>query len=106
MAGEVPGVDQMPGGSRIYIERLEAQDGAPIGKANADVVRAATSYAIGGVPPIGFPAPLQTFIDRDLLEFETVWAAAGTPRHVFAITPSDLVRVTAGRVDELKASSA
>lgn len=105
MAGEAPVLALMSGSNRLDLERLATLAGAPIRKANADAVRAATSYAIGGVPPIGFPAPLRTFIDRDLLQFETVWAAAGTPRHVFAITPSDLVRVTAGRLDELKASS-
>jgi prolyl-tRNA editing enzyme YbaK/EbsC (Cys-tRNA(Pro) deacylase) len=104
LSGDVPVLALMSGSNRLDLERLARLADAPIRKANADVVRAATSYAIGGVPPIGFPAPIRTFVDRDLLQFETVWAAAGTPRHVFAITPPDLVRVTAGAVDDLKAS--
>jgi prolyl-tRNA editing enzyme YbaK/EbsC (Cys-tRNA(Pro) deacylase) len=53
------------------------------------------------VPPTGFPAPIPTFIDRDLLRYPVVWAAAGTPRHVFPIAPQDLVRITGGRVADL-----
>jgi prolyl-tRNA editing enzyme YbaK/EbsC (Cys-tRNA(Pro) deacylase) len=73
-----------------------------IGKADAESVRQATGYAIGGVPPIGFPRPIPTFVDRDLLQYDVVWAAAGTPRHVFPITPADLQRLTGGNVVDLK----
>ncbi|TMD87598.1 MAG: hypothetical protein E6I78_02175, partial [Chloroflexi bacterium] len=59
-------------------QRLAELSGAEIGKADADAVRQATGYSIGGVPPIGFPAPIPTFIDRDLLQYDVVWAAAGT----------------------------
>jgi prolyl-tRNA editing enzyme YbaK/EbsC (Cys-tRNA(Pro) deacylase) len=68
--------------------------GAEVGRADADAVRAATGYPIGGVPPFGHRSPLPTFVDRRLLDHAEVWAAAGTPRHVFAITPAELVRVT------------
>ena len=54
------------------------------------------------MPPTGFAAPIPTFIDRDLLQYDVVWAAAGTPRHVFPIAPKQLVRVTGGRVADLK----
>jgi len=54
------------------------------------------------VPPTGFAAPIPTFIDRDLLQYDVVWAAAGTPRHVFPIAPKELVRVTGGSVADLK----
>ena len=83
--------------------RLGALTGLDIGKADADAVRRATGYSIGGVPPTGFPAPIPTFVDRDLLQYDVVWAAAGTPRHVFPIAPQDLVRITSGRVVALAA---
>lgn len=65
-------------------------------QAKADAVRAATGYAIGGVPPFGHVTALRTFVDEDLLAHEVVWAAAGTPRHVFPIGPADLVRLANG----------
>jgi prolyl-tRNA editing enzyme YbaK/EbsC (Cys-tRNA(Pro) deacylase) len=101
-AGDAPVLALMSGSNRLDLARLATLTGAPIAKADADVVRAATSYAIGGVPPIGFPTRIPTFIDRDLLQYATVWAAAGTPRHVFPIASSDLARVTGGTVAELK----
>jgi prolyl-tRNA editing enzyme YbaK/EbsC (Cys-tRNA(Pro) deacylase) len=101
-AGGAPVLALMSGSNRLDLARLATLTGAPIAKADADVVRAATSYAIGGVPPIGFPTRIPTFIDRDLLQYATVWAAAGTPRHVFPIASSDLARVTGGTVAELK----
>ena len=67
-------------------------------KADADVVRRATGFAIGGVPPYGFPAPLETLVDEDLLGYDEIWAAAGTPRSVFGLTPAQLVERTGGTV--------
>jgi prolyl-tRNA editing enzyme YbaK/EbsC (Cys-tRNA(Pro) deacylase) len=75
---------------------------APVRRCDADQVRAATGYPIGGVPPFGHPSPLPTFVDEDLLGYDVAWAAAGTPRHNFSITPSELVRVTGGTVADLK----
>jgi len=69
-----------------------------LAKADADVVRRATGFAIGGVPPYGFPAPLETVIDEDLLGYDEIWAAAGTPRSVFPLAPSELVQRTGGAV--------
>jgi prolyl-tRNA editing enzyme YbaK/EbsC (Cys-tRNA(Pro) deacylase) len=77
--------------------------GVPVARVDADGVRAATGYPIGGVPPFGHPRPIPTHVDEDLLAFDQVWAAAGTPRHVFAIAPRELVRVTAGHVAPLRA---
>ena len=57
-----------------------------------------TGFAIGGVPPVGHDVPLSTWIDKDLLAYEQVWAAAGTPYSVFPISPADLVRVTGATV--------
>lgn len=65
-------------------------DPAAVRRASAEEVRAATSYAVGGVPPLGHPAPLRTWIDLDLLGHHEVWAAAGTPQHVFAANPGAL----------------
>jgi prolyl-tRNA editing enzyme YbaK/EbsC (Cys-tRNA(Pro) deacylase) len=70
-------------------------------RATADQVRQLTGFAIGGVPPIGHTHRLETFVDRDLLRLDTVWAAAGTPRAVFAIDPHELVRITDGRVEDV-----
>lgn len=72
--------------------------GTKIGKADADFVRASTGFAIGGVPPIGHAAPVETLIDEDLLAYDTVWAAAGTPNAVFSLAPHDLVNATGARV--------
>ena len=102
MAGDSPVLALVSGVNQLDTERLGTLTGAAIGKADANAVRRATGYAIGGVPPIGFPAPIPTFIDRDLLQYELVWAAAGTPRHVFPIVPAELVRITGGRVADLK----
>ena len=65
-----------------------------VGRADADAVRAATSYAVGGVAPFGHPAPLRTWVDLDLLDHDVVWAAAGTPTHVFSVAPAALVAAT------------
>ena len=83
------------GPDRLDEAKLAAAAGGDVvTRADADAVRAATGYPIGGVPPFGHRSPLPTFVDRHLLDHDEVWAAAGTPRHVFAITPADLVRLT------------
>jgi prolyl-tRNA editing enzyme YbaK/EbsC (Cys-tRNA(Pro) deacylase) len=104
LAGGMPVMALLSGVNRLDTQRLAELSGAEIGKADADAVRHATGYSIGGVPPIGFPAPIPTFIDCDLLQYDVVWAAAGTPRHVFPIAPQELVRISGGRVADLKLS--
>ena len=74
----------------------EARFGAS--KADAAFVRSTTGFAIGGVPPIGHARPIDTVVDEDLLRYDVVWAAAGTPRAVFAIAPEALVAVSGARV--------
>jgi prolyl-tRNA editing enzyme YbaK/EbsC (Cys-tRNA(Pro) deacylase) len=64
--------------------------GESIERPDADFVREATGFAIGGIPPLGFPTPLHTWMDEDLLQYETVWAAAGTPNAVFSVDPEAL----------------
>ena len=86
-------------GARRVDENLLAEHvGAEIRIAGASEVRAATGYAIGGTPPLGHTVPLRTIIDPHLMEFDEVWAAAGTPDSVFAVTPKALVKATSGAV--------
>lgn len=82
------------GGNRVDPARATEIAGQPLGKADADLIRTETGFAIGGVAPVGHLRRIQAFVDPRLLEFDLVWAAAGTPRHVFAIAPADLIRVT------------
>ena len=89
------------GANRVDEGKLEALVGTQVGKADADFVRAATGFAIGGVPPAGHPSPIETLVDEDLLAFEQVWAAAGTPRTVFPVAPTELVELTNGRVEDV-----
>ncbi len=72
--------------------------GQSIEVASPDFVREATGFAIGGVPPVGHKTTVRTFIDQDLLQLDTIWAAAGTPFAVFQTTPSYLVEITNGVV--------
>jgi prolyl-tRNA editing enzyme YbaK/EbsC (Cys-tRNA(Pro) deacylase) len=90
------------GANRVHEARLGRQLGETLERADADFVRAATGYAIGGVPPLGHPAPLPTWIDDNLLVPAEVWAAAGTPRHVFVVAPADLVVATGATVAVLR----
>lgn len=86
-------------GTNRVNERLVAElAGEALGKADAHFVRHSTGYAIGGVPPVGFPQPIETWIDRDLLQHKEVWAAAGTPFTVFSLDPSRLAAITGGKV--------
>jgi prolyl-tRNA editing enzyme YbaK/EbsC (Cys-tRNA(Pro) deacylase) len=101
MAGERPILVLASGPNRVDLRKVAALVGQPIARANADQVRELTGFAVGGVPPIGHTQPLMTLIDRDLLEHDEVWAAAGTPNSVFAIDPHDLVRITAGAVADV-----
>ena len=86
------------GANRVDERRLGELVGEPIAKADAAFVRAHTGFAIGGVAPLGHPAPLKTYIDADLLQYAEIWAAAGTPNAVFALTPADLEAMTKGQV--------
>lgn len=102
MAGGDPLLALVSGANRVDMDRLAAATGAADARrATGDEARAAGGYAIGGVPPFGHPRPLTVLIDRDLLAHEVLWAAAGLPDAVFAISPDDLVRVSGGRVVEL-----
>ncbi len=82
------------GGNRVSPEKASRVAGQRLGKADADLVRAETGFAIGGVAPVGHLVPVPTFLDPRLLDFPQVWGAAGTPRHIFPIAPEVLVRIT------------
>jgi prolyl-tRNA editing enzyme YbaK/EbsC (Cys-tRNA(Pro) deacylase) len=82
------------GANRVDMFRAADVAGEPLERADADEVRARTGFAIGGVAPIGHLEPPRIWIDRDLMRFATVWAAAGAPDAVFAIAPGDLLRAT------------
>lgn len=82
------------GGNLVSAERASAVAGQALGKADADLIRAETGFAIGGVAPIGHLTPVESYFDPRLLEFERVYAAAGTPRHIFSIDPAALLKMT------------
>ena len=76
-----------------------------LAKADADLVRSATGFAIGGVPPYGHPARLETLVDEDLMGYDEIWAAAGTPRSVFPLTPAELLERSGGTVARVSPAS-
>ncbi len=79
-----------------------AAGGAKCARVDADAVREATGYPIGGVPPFGHTTQLRVFVDPDLLQYDEVWAAAGTWNDNFGAAPADIVRVAVGVVTDLK----
>ena len=91
------------GTNRVNENGVAAHLGEALARPDARSVRDLTGYAIGGIPPFGHATPLATFIDRDLLHYDVVWAAAGTPRTVFPIAPADLLELTGGRVADVAA---
>jgi prolyl-tRNA editing enzyme YbaK/EbsC (Cys-tRNA(Pro) deacylase) len=82
------------GGNRVDPAKASAVAGEPLGRADADFVRAKTGFAIGGVAPLGHLMPSHVFFDPRLLDFATVYAAAGTPRHIFPVAPQALLAAT------------
>lgn len=102
LAGGEPIVVLASGANRVDTTRLAAALGKPIERADADRVRSATGFSIGGVAPLGYPGPLEVVLDRDLLQYDEVWAAAGAPHAVFPIQPFELVRVTGARVLDVR----
>jgi Cys-tRNA(Pro) deacylase len=88
--------------NRVNTKRLGETLGEPIDRADPDFVHQVTGYAIGGVPPVGHTQSVQTFVDEDLNQYATIWAAAGAPTAVFELTPVDLVKMTGGTVLKIK----
>ena len=90
------------GSNRVDEAKVAALLGDPIRKADAAFVRELTGYAIGGIPPLAHTRASVTLIDADLMQYTFVHAAGGTPNAMFPIRPQDLVRVTGGRVADLR----
>ena len=102
LADGAPVVALVSGSNQLDEAKLAVAAGAASTKrASAEQVRDATGYPVGGVPPLGHATELAVFVDEDLLGFDEVWAAAGTPHLNFAIEPKELARVTGGRVCDL-----
>jgi Cys-tRNA(Pro) deacylase len=102
MADDVAVLALASGSNRVDEAKLAAAvQASSVRKADADEVRRATGYAIGGTPPFGHTSDLQVVCDRDLTAFDEVWAAAGTPATVFGISPDTLLRVTGAPVVDL-----
>lgn len=86
------------GANRVHEKRLGRLLGDPLARADVEAVRSATGYAIGGVPPLAHATTLPAIMDEALLGYETVWAAAGTPRCVFRAAPQEIARLTGARI--------
>ncbi len=86
------------GANRVDQKAIKAVIGEALERMDADAVRAHTGFAIGGVAPLGSLTPLATFMDADLLQFETVWAAAGAPNAVFEVSPNELAKATGAKI--------
>jgi len=91
------------GRNRADTKKLRALLGEKLGKADADFVREHTGFVIGGVPPLEHRSEMETFVDEDLLQYEEIWAAAGTPYALFKLTPAELQAMTGGTVADVKA---
>jgi Cys-tRNA(Pro) deacylase len=105
IVNEQPVIVLVSGSNQLDEKKLAALCGVgrkKVKRSDADLARDITGFAIGGVPPFGHKTRLPTYIDQDLLKFEVIWAAAGTPNAVFAITPGELTRITQGLVADLK----
>jgi len=90
------------GPNRVDFAKISAALEAPVKSADGRWVRDVTGFAIGGVPPVGHSGEIRIFIDADLMALDPIWAAAGTPRHVFRTGAKDLARMTGGTVTDVK----
>ncbi len=106
LADDSPILVLVSGSNRVDTAKLQRMLGTPIARADADRVRLETGFAIGGVPPLGHPRLIPVYVDEDLLQFDEVWAAAGTPFAVFPIDPRRLVEAAGGKVVDVKESVA
>ncbi|MFN8413608.1 MAG: YbaK/EbsC family protein [Anaerolineales bacterium] len=90
------------GANRVDEKLISQYAGESIGKADADFVRAVTGFVIGGVPPIGHNEKMETYLDEDFQQFQTIWAAAGTPNAIFELKTEDLQKMTDGKIVQVK----
>ncbi len=86
------------GGNQVDAAKASALAGEPLGKADAALIRDQTGFAIGGVAPLGHTAPIRAFLDPRLLDFPLIWAAAGTPRHIFAVDPALIHKISGAQL--------
>jgi prolyl-tRNA editing enzyme YbaK/EbsC (Cys-tRNA(Pro) deacylase) len=90
------------GSNRVDEQRIGAYAGETIGRADPDFVRTVTGFAIGGVPPLGHAQTLETYLDEDLLQYQTIWGAAGTHNAVFEMQSAALQKMTGGKIVPVK----
>jgi prolyl-tRNA editing enzyme YbaK/EbsC (Cys-tRNA(Pro) deacylase) len=90
------------GANRVDEKRLGELAGESITRPDAGFVRNVTGFAIGGVPPLGHAQAMETYLDEDLMQYPTVWAAAGTANAIFELTPEQLVQMAGGKVVQVK----
>jgi len=90
------------GANRVDEKRISEYASEAIHRADADFVRIVTGFAIGGVPPIGHAQKMETYLDEDFLQYETIWAAAGTPNAIFELKTEDLQKMTGGKIVQVK----
>jgi len=90
------------GANRVNERLISEYAAEPIGRADADFVRIVTGFAIGGVPPLGHAQQMETYIDEDLMQYKTIWAAAGTPNAIFELSPSQLQEMAGGKIAKVK----
>lgn len=88
------------GGNQVDAAKASDCAGEPLGKADATLIRAQTGFAIGGVAPVGHLNPIRAWLDPRLLEFDVIWAAAGTPRHVFPLDPAILPEICSAQISD------
>ena len=90
------------GMNRVDENRISGYAGEGISRPNADFVRTVTGFAIGGVPPVGHIQRMETYIDEDFLQYQTIWAAAGTPNAIFELSTDVLQKITDGKIVRVK----
>lgn len=90
------------GRNRVDEDGVRSHIGEALARPDAAYVRAVTGYAIGGIPPLGHPAPIATYMDEDLMQYDRVFAAAGTPRAIFSVAPAALRDAVSARVIQMK----
>ena len=90
------------GANRVDEKCITEYASEHIVRADADFVRTVTGFAIGGVPPIGHAQAMETYLDEDFLQYQTIWAAAGTPNAIFELKTADLQKMTGGKVARVK----
>ena len=101
-AGSRPILAIASGANRVDMAKLAAATGLAVKRADGGWVRDVTGFAIGGVAPLGHLTPPLVLVDQDLAEFDRVWAAAGSPMHVFETTPAELLRISGGRLADIR----